>query len=188
MPKHAQATKLTLPVSDTRDHIQGVPTAAVTLLEYGDYDCPDCLQAYPIMHDIQEHFGQQLRLVFRNFPLTAIHANAQRAAEAAEAAATQGKFWPMHDLLYEHQYALDDASMKGYARQLGLDLPRFERELQAGVYKERVESDRASGQASGVHATPTFFINGLRHDEPWDLTSLIAAIDAELKTPHKGEL
>jgi protein-disulfide isomerase len=179
--RSSDMARLTLPVSDTRDHIQGAPTAAVTLLEYGDYECPDCLQAYPIMHDIQEHFGQQLRLVFRNFPVPAVHPHAQRAAEAAEAAGAQGKFWELHDILYEHQHALDDHSLRQYARQLGLDLRRFERELEIGTHAARVEEDRLSGIESGVTGTPTFFINGTRHRDPWDLETLITAIDANRK-------
>src|SRR5215212_8388639 len=121
--------QLTLPVSE-RDHIQGSPVAKVTLLEYGDYQCPYCLQAYPIMIDIQEHMGDLMRLVFRNFPLTTMHPNAEQAAEAAEAAGAQGKFWEMHDYLFEHQSRLDDVALLSYAADLGLNLNRFARDLQ----------------------------------------------------------
>ena len=166
---------LTLPVSN-RDHIQGPPTARVTLVEYGDYQCPYCLQAYPIMLDIQEHLGERMRLVFRNFPITTAHPDAQQAAEAAEAAGAQGKFWPMHDYLFEHQSRLDDVALLSYAADLGLNLDRFARDLQTHAFADRVREDFLSGVRSGVNGTPTFFINGLRHDGAWDLETLTAAI------------
>ena len=166
---------LTLPVGE-RDHIQGSPTAAVTLVEYGDYQCPHCLQAYPIMIDIQEHLGDRMRLVFRNFPLTQVHPNAQHAAEAAEAAGAQGKFWEMHDYLFEHQSHLDDAALLRYAAEIGLDVKRFERDLKEQKFAPRVREDFQSGIRSGVNGTPTFFINGIRHEGSWDLETLTAAI------------
>jgi protein-disulfide isomerase len=166
---------LTLPVSD-RDHIQGPPTATVTLVEYGDYQCPYCLQAYPIMIDIQEHMGDRMRLVFRNFPLTNSHPDAQNAAEAAEAAGAQGKFWEMHDYLFEHQSRLDDVALLEYASDIGLDLPRFMRDLETHAFAPRVHEDFLSGVRSGVNGTPTFFINGVRHDGPWDLETLTTEI------------
>ena len=171
---------LTSPVTD-RDHIQGSPTAAVTLVEYGDYQCPYCLQAYPIMLDIQEHMGDRMRLVFRNFPLTTVHPDAQNAAEAAEAAGAQAKFWEMHDYLFEHQSRLDDVALLSYAADLGLDVPRFMRDLETHAFAARVHEDFVSGVRSGVNGTPTFFINGFRHDGPWDLetltTELFAAVN-----------
>jgi protein-disulfide isomerase len=167
--------QLTLPVGD-RDHIQGSKAAKVTLVEYGDYQCPSCLQAYPIMIDIQEHLGDKMRLVFRNFPLTAIHPNAQHAAEAAEAAGAQGKFWEMHDRLYEHQSHLEDADLLAYAADIRLDTGRFKRDLETHAFAARVGEDFQSGVKSGVNGTPTFFINGLRHDGRWDLETLTAAI------------
>ena len=177
---HSLQPVLTLPVSD-RDHAQGPATAQVTLVEYGDYQCPYCLQAYPIMLDIQEHLRDRLRLVFRNFPLTTIHPEAQIAAEAAESAGAQGKFWPMHDYLFEHQSRLDHDSLLGYAADIGLDVPRFKRDLDTHALAPRVRQDFLSGVRSGVNGTPTFFINGLRHDGPWDLETLtgtiLAAVD-----------
>jgi protein-disulfide isomerase len=167
--------RLTPPVSE-RDHIQGSNTARVTLVEYGDYQCPDCLQAYPIMIDIQEHLGDKLRLVFRNFPLTAVHPNAQRAAEAAEAADAQGKFWEMHDYLFEHLAKLDDSLLFEFATEIGLDLNRFKRDLETHSFAARVKEDIESGIRSGVKGTPTFFINGIRHDGRCDLESLTASI------------
>jgi protein-disulfide isomerase len=166
---------LTLPVSN-RDHIQGPPTARVTLLEYGDYQCPYCLQAYPIMLDIQQHLGDSMRLVYRNFPITTAHPDAQQAAEAAEAAGAQGKFWQMHDYLFEHQSRLDDVALLSYAADLGLNLDRFARDLQTHAFAGRVREDFLSGVRSGVNGTPTFFINGLRHDGAWDLETLTGAI------------
>jgi protein-disulfide isomerase len=167
--------QLTLPVSD-RDHIQGSPKAKVTLLEYGDYQCPHCLQAYPIMIDLQEHMGDRMRLVFRNFPLSTMHPDAQDAAEAAEAAGAQGKFWEMHDYLFEHQDRLDDADLIKYAADLGLDATKFKQDLQTHKFAPRVREDFQSGIRSGVNGTPTFFINGTRHDGPWDVETLTHAI------------
>jgi protein-disulfide isomerase len=177
MAMRAEPTRphLTLPVGE-RDHIQGPKTAKVTLVEYGDYQCPSCLQAYPIMIDIQEHLGDKMRLVFRNFPLTTVHPNAQHAAEAAEAAGVQGKFWEMHDCLYEHQARLADGDLLEYAGDIGLDTARFKRDLETHTFAGRVREDFQSGVRSGVNRTPTFFINGLRHDGPWDLETLTAAI------------
>jgi protein-disulfide isomerase len=117
---------LTLPVAEDRDHIQGPADAAVTLLEYGDYQCPYCGAAYPIVKDVQARMGERLRFVFRNFPITTSHPYAAEAAEAAEAAAAQGRFWQMHDLLYENQERLREQDLRGYAEQLGLDVDRFD--------------------------------------------------------------
>jgi protein-disulfide isomerase len=148
----------------------------VTLVEYGDYECPHCGRAHPIVKAVQERFGDQLCFVFRHFPLTQIHPHAQRAAEAAEAAGAQGAFWEMHDLLYENQDALGDVHLIGYAATLDLDVERFAEELADGTYSRRVREDFLSGVRSGVNGTPTFFVNGRRHDAPWDLATLSAAI------------
>src|SRR5262249_28255555 len=131
---------------------------------------------YPIVHQVQKALGSRLRFVFRNFPLAEMHPHAARAAEAAEAAAAQGKFWEMHDLLYEHQKALDDAHLAQYAKRLALDVGRVKRELEAGTYTNRVRSDFRSGVCSGVNGTPTFFVNGRRLDGPWDFDGLMDAI------------
>lgn len=122
--------------------------------------------------------GDRLRFVFRNFPLTQIHPHAQRAAEAAESADVEGKFWPMHDILFENQDALSDGDLLIYAETIGLDAERVASELEAGVHAPRVRADFLSGVRSGVNGTPTFFINGVRHDRPWDLTSLHRAVEA----------
>lgn len=158
--------RLTPAVSD-QDHAAGPAYAPVTLVEYGDYECPYCGMAYPIVKSLQRELGAQLRFVFRNFPLAEAHPHARHAAQAAEAAAAQGKFWEMHDILFEHQSALEDSDLIGYARSLGLDAERVARELEAGTYAKRVREDFRNGMRSGVNGTPTFFINGERYDDSW---------------------
>jgi protein-disulfide isomerase len=173
------AVTLTPPVS-SRDHIEGSGNAPVTLVEYGDYECPHCGRAYPIVKAVQHRLGNQLRFVFRNFPLKNIHPHAERAAESTEAAAAQGHFWKMHDALFAHQEALGDKDLLRYAEAIGLDRTRFERELKGGTYKPRVHEDFMSGVRSGVSGTPTFFINGRRYEGSWDETSLTEALQATL--------
>jgi protein-disulfide isomerase len=168
---------LTMPVSEDRDHIQGPTDAAVTLIEYGDYECPYCGAAYPIVKEVQARMGESLRFVFRNFPITTAHPHAEQAAEAAEAAAVQGSFWEMHDLLYENQQRLGEEDLHAYADQLGLEVEPFDQELAEHVHAERVHEDFMSGVRSGVNGTPTFYINGLRHDDPYDLETLFAALE-----------
>jgi protein-disulfide isomerase len=169
--------RLTLPVGP-RDHAQGRADAAVTLVEYGDYECPHCGRAYPIVKEVQRRLGAKLRFVFRNFPLSESHPHAEHAAEAAEGAAAGGRFWEMHDALYEHQQALDDRHLVGYAAALGLDASRFEVELRGHAHKARVREDFMSGVRSGVNGTPTFFINGVRFDDSWDPDTLTEALIA----------
>jgi protein-disulfide isomerase len=185
MANPPEETKLTPPVSEERDHIEGSPTASVTLVEYGDFECSHCGEAYPILKILQDRFGDDLRKVYRHFPLTEIHPHAQRAAEASEAANAQGQFWEMHDMLFENQDVLDEDSLAEYAAELGLELPRFVRELVDGEHTQLVREDFMSGVRSGVNGTPTFFINGWRHDGPWDLDSLIAAIEGAMKPQTK---
>jgi protein-disulfide isomerase len=168
---------LTMPVSEDRDHIRGPANAAVTLVEYGDYECPYCGAAYPIVKEVQARMGDRLRFVFRNFPIATSHPHAEHAAEAAEAAAGQDRFWEMHDLLYENQQRLRDQDLRAYAETLGLDLERFDKELAEHVHAARVQEDFMSGVRSGVNGTPTFFINGHRHDGPYDLEPLLAALE-----------
>ena len=169
--------RLTMPVG-ARDHAQGPADAPVTLVEYGDYECPHCGRAYPIIKEVQRRLGSKLRFVFRNFPLSAGHPHAQHAAEAAEGAAVHGRFWEMHDMLYEHQRALDDPHLVGYAAKLGLDAKTFEQELHAHAHKARVREDFISGARSGVNGTPTFFINDVRFDDSWDPDTLTNALKA----------
>jgi protein-disulfide isomerase len=168
--------KLTLPVSPDRDHVQGASAAPVTLVEYGDYECPYCGEAYPIVKAIQERMGEQLRFAFRNFPITTAHPHAEHAAEGAEAAATQEKFWEMHDHLYENQRHLQDDDLRSYAEKLDLDLDLFDKELTEHVHADRIHEDFMSGVRSGVNGTPTFFINGLRHDDSYELEILLQAL------------
>jgi protein-disulfide isomerase len=172
-----ERARLALPVTP-RDHAEGPAAAAVTLVEYGDYECPHCGRAYPIVKEIQRRLDGRLRFVFRNFPLAEAHPHAEHAAEAAEGAASQKRFWEMHDTLFEHQQALDDQHLVGYATNLGLDESRFRHELAAHAYKPRVREDFLSGVRSGVNGTPTFFINGIRHDDSWDLSPLLEALEA----------
>jgi protein-disulfide isomerase len=159
------------------DHSQGPGNAPVTLVEYGDFECPHCGRAYPIVKEVQRRMGKRLRFVFRHFPLTEIHMHAQHAAEASEAAAVQGKFWEMHDRLFERQFALEDEQLVEYALELGLDAPRVTRELAAHTYKPQVRDDFMSGVRSGVNGTPTFFIKGLRYDYTWNEDTLTAALE-----------
>jgi protein-disulfide isomerase len=168
---------LTMPVDEARDHVQGPAEAAVTLVEYGDYECPYCGAAYPIIKEVQDRMGDRLRFVFRNFPITTSHPHAEQAAEAAEAAAIQGPFWQMHDLLYENQKHLRDQDLRDYAEKLGLDLESFDKELAQHVHAARVREDFMSGVRSGVNGTPTFYINGARHDDSYDVETLQAALE-----------
>jgi len=169
--------KLAVPINEERDHVRGPRAAPVTLVEYGDYECPYCGQAYYVVKDLEQRAGNLMRFVFRNFPLTTVHPHAERAAEAAEAAGAQGKFWEMHDLLFENQQALEDEDLMEYAALVGLDIPGFVREMREGRYLNRIREDFLSGARSGVNGTPTFFINGLRHDGARDLATLMAAIE-----------
>jgi protein-disulfide isomerase len=168
---------LSLPVG-ARDHAEGPAEAPVTLVEYGDYECPHCGRAFPIVKEVQRRLGKKLRFVFRNFPLAEAHPHAQHAAEAAEAAATQGKFWEMHDTLYKHQFALDDPHLAIYAKQVGLNVAEFQQELSERRQTHRVREDFMSGVRSGVNGTPTFFINGVRFDDSWDPDTLAEALEA----------
>jgi protein-disulfide isomerase len=168
--------ELTMPVSEDRDHVQGPADAPVTLVEYGDYECPYCGAAYPIIKEVQARMGERLRFVFRNFPITTSHPHAEQAAEAAEAAATRGKFWQMHDLLYENQERLRDDDLRSYAEELELEVGPFVRELTEHVHAARVHEDFLSGVRSGVNGTPTLFINGARHDDSYEFETLLTAL------------
>jgi protein-disulfide isomerase len=171
------SAELTLPVDADRDHIQGPSEAPVTLVEYGDYECPYCGAAYPIVKQVQSRMGDRLRFVFRNFPITTSHPHAEQAAEAAEAAGAHGTFWEMHDLLYENQQHLEQSDLRRYAEQLGLDGREFDEELARHAHADRVREDFMSGVRSGVNGTPTFYINGVRHDDSYELETLLAALE-----------
>jgi protein-disulfide isomerase len=168
---------LTTPVDEHRDHVQGSEDAEVTLVEYGDYECPYCGEAYPIVKGIQERMGDRLRFVFRNFPISTSHPHAEHAAEAAEAAGSQGRFWQMHDRLYEHQDRLADPDLRGHAEAIGLDLDLFDKEIAEHVQAARVHEDFMSGVRSGVNGTPTFYIDGIRHDDSYEPAVLLKALE-----------
>jgi protein-disulfide isomerase len=171
-------SELTIPVSEGRDHIQGPADAPVTLVEYGDFQCPYCGRAYPIVKEVQSRLGDRLRFVFRNFPITTSHPNAEHAAEAAEAAGAQDRFWEMHDHLFQNQKRLRDQDLHRYAEELGLDVTRFDQEMADHVYADRVREDFMGGVRSGVNGTPTFYINGARHDGSYEVDELVAALEA----------
>ncbi len=172
-------TKLAVAVGP-KDHIQGSDKAECTLVEYGDYQCPSCRVAYAQVHRVQKHFGDRLRFVFRNFPLEQ-HPFAEPAAEAAEFADAAGKFWEMHDALYQEQGKLSDEFLPKLATKLGLDADALLKALEEGSFEERVKTDLASGEKSGVEGTPTFYINGGRYDGDSDATELIEAINAAVR-------
>ena len=165
----------------SEDHVQGPDNAPVTLVEYGDYQCSYCGDLYPVLKDVQKQMGKSLRFVFRNFPITSIHPQAFVAAEAAEAAAGQGKFWQMHDKLYENQFDLSAESIAIYAEQVGLDMERFVRDVNDQTYAKRIRHDFQAGVMSGVNGTPSLFINGERYDGDRDARSIVAALKAASK-------
>ncbi|WP_447983697.1 DsbA family protein [Nitrospira sp. Nam74] len=172
------ASKLVLPVSE-RDHIRGPVQAPVTLVEYGDFECPYCGQAYVVVKELEQELASLLRVVFRNFPLTMVHPHALQAAETAESAGGQGRFWDMHDVLFEHQDALSVTDLTEYANDLGLDMTQFVRDVTEHTYADRIREEAAEGVRSGVNGTPTFFINGVRYEGSSDFGSLLAVIQDE---------
>jgi protein-disulfide isomerase len=173
----SESPRLLVPVDPDRDHIQGPLTAAITLVEYGDYQCPYCRTAYPEVKKVQKELGSRLKFAFRNFPLTRLHEHAMNAAETAEAAAAQGKFWEMHDFLYEHQGTLGDPSVAlEHVKKLGMNTQRFEQALAHHSYQARVKEDFQGGIRSGVNGTPTFYVNGVRHDGPATSKELVKAL------------
>jgi protein-disulfide isomerase len=168
------------------DHIQGPEDASATLVEYGDYECPHCGRAYSIVKRVQKQFGKGLRFVFRNFPLSEMHLQAESAAETAEFAGAHGKFWEMHDGLFENQQRLGGPLYLELAQELGLSATGLRQALEEGKYKDRVRTDFSGGVRSGVNGTPTFFINGKRHDGPFDYESLVRAIEEAVSGPKNA--
>lgn len=162
------------------DHIQGDDTALITLVEYGDYECPFCGSAYPIIKHIQKHFGKQLRFVFRNFPLTELHSHAEVAAETAEFAATYGRFWEMHDLIYENQEQLGMPMLLKLAETLNLSETDLKHTIVNKTFAPKIKKDFLGGVRSGVNGTPTFFINDQRYNGPFEFDDLVAAIESVL--------
>jgi len=169
---------LAAPVDPARDHVAGPPDAPLTLVEYGDFECPFCGRATGVVRELQARFGDELRYVWRHLPLADVHPHAELAAEAAEAAAEQGRFWAMHALLFAHQDELELQDLLGYAGALGLDVEAFARALEEGRHSARVQEDMASAEASGARGTPTFFIGDRRHVGPYDAETLAAALAA----------
>jgi protein-disulfide isomerase len=180
MSTYVGRPRLDPPISE-RDHVEGPLTALATLVEYGDYECPYCGAAFPIVKQLQKQMGEAMLFAFRSFPLATVHPHAPQAAEAAEAAGAQGQFWEMHDMLYQNQRNLEDEDLLAYAETLGLDVEAFERDLTEHTYGGRVREDFHSGARSGVNGTPTFFINGIRHDGTYDLESLLAGLEEAMR-------
>ncbi len=178
------------PVDPDRDHVLGPEDAPVTLVEYGDFQCPACGDAHEVIREALESLQAHVRFVFRHFPIDHSHPQARLAAEAVEAAGAQGRFWEMHDHLLQHRHPerLERSELVAAAGELGLDVDRFERELEEGTHADRVDEDLDSGVRSGVNGTPTFFIDGVRYDGTWERGELkraleVAAIDARLNAP-----
>ena len=167
---------LAIPVGGD-DHVQGQLDSPITLVEYGDYECPHCGHAHPIIKRVQKHFGRKLRFVFRNFPLNQIHPNAEDAAESAEFAGSFGKFWEMHDAIFDNQSSLNDDLLLDIAGRLELSQEKLRVALEGGTFTPRVKADFLGGVRSGVNGTPTFFINGERHDASFEFDDLVAGIE-----------
>lgn len=163
------------------EHVIGPPDAAVTIVEYGDFECPNCKQAAPVCKLLLERFAGRIHFVYRHFPLEEVHAHALRAAEASEAAASQGKFWQMHDLLYANQSRLTLADLHGYAEDLGLDMRQYQDDMIHHTHAQLVRDDQQSGRESGVRATPTFFLNENICDVSFGVSALERAIEAALR-------
>jgi protein-disulfide isomerase len=168
------------------DHVKGPANAPVTLVEYGDYECPHCGAAHPIVSLVQEHFGPRLRFVFRHFPMSQVHPHAEGAAESAEFAGAHGRFWEMHDGIFENQDRLGLPLLFALAGALGLSELELRAALVSGTYAPKVKSDFLGGVRSGVNGTPSFFINGVRHDGTYAFDDLVAAI--ELRLHARAEL
>ncbi len=169
-----QNNVLMAPVTE-QDHALGPANAPVTIVEYGDYECPDCLNAVPIIQEVRKSLGDRLRFVFRHFPQSSIHPHASAAAEAAEAAAEQGKFWEMHKALFDHQKELGVIDYSHLALNLGLEIYRFELGRSREKHQQRIRSDFESGKRNGVKKTPTLFINGRRYDGVVEAKGIVAA-------------
>lgn len=165
------------PAVNNNDHMDGNMNSALELVEYGDYECPYCGRAYPIIKSIQQKLGADLKFVFRNFPLSKSHPHAFTAAVATEAAGQQGKFWEMHDILFENQRSLEDESIIRFAQFIGLDMKRFAHDIQQKAHVDKVQNDFESGMRSGVNRTPTFFINGNKYDGDWEGEALLQYLE-----------
>ena len=176
----------TSPVITADDHVLGPAGALVTVLEYGDYECPYCRGGARDVHRLLDRFPDTVRFVFRNFPIPQLHPHAEQAAEAAEAAAAQGKFWEMYDLLLRPSSRLDLDSLMGYAERIDLDTGRFLNEVSGNVYEARIERDVREGVSNGVNATPKFYVDGTRVDGHVPLEGLVTAVEAAVGLPESG--
>ena len=176
-----QRTDLAVPVSE-RDHSQGPARAAITLVQYGDYECPYTRQSTRVIQALQQELGDRLRFVYRNFPLIEIHPHALHAALAAEAADAQGKFWQMHDYLFHHQHTLTDADLAQFAEAIGLERQQYTRDMAEERGFDRIEEDVEGGERSGVQGTPTFFINGILYRGSWEHDALLAVLQEASRT------
>ena len=165
------------------DHMAGSAHAKLLLLEYGDYECPSCVEAEPATRHLIEVFGNRMKFVFRHFPLVEVHPHAELAAEAAEAAAAQDKFWPMHHLLFTHSQNLTSSALDHYAETIGLDMRRFKAEMADRIYTQRIQEHRRSGELIGLRGSPTFFLNGEVLDVSFGLEHLELAVRAALGEP-----
>lgn len=177
--------RLTVPIT-AEDHAQGPEDADVTLVEYGDYECPHCGRAYPIVQQVQRKFGERLRFVFRNFPLGQMHPHAEAAAEVAEFAGAHGKFWEMHDRLFENQERLGEGLFLELGKELRLSTTAMRQALEQRTFQARVRADFTGGIRSGVNGTPTFFINGLRHNGSFDFDALVWAIQQAIVAARRA--
>lgn len=180
MPQERSESGFLLPL-DATDHVLGPASATVTVIEYGDFQCPYCRAAYPAVKILLKEFMERVRFAFRHYPVVEVHPLAERAAEAAEAAGAQGKFWPMHDLLFDNQQHLQDKYLRQYAYHATLDLPRYNRDMESRVYLPRVREQMNSGKQSGARGTPTFFVNGVIEDVSFGMEYLNKAIEANLQ-------
>jgi protein-disulfide isomerase len=179
-----RAFELTLPVGPG-DHAIGPPHARVTVVEYGDFECPNCKQAAPAVKLLLERFAGRIRFVFRHFPLEEVHPHALQASEAAESAGAQAKFWPMHDLLFDNQAHLKPNQLRNYAERLQLDMTHYAADVKDRVYLQRIREHEQSGRESGVRNTPTFFVNGRIHDVSFGMPRLFEAVEG-LLGPSRG--
>jgi protein-disulfide isomerase len=179
MDQCQRQASLAAPVNSS-DHVRGAESAKVTVVEYGDYECAACGQAYHAVKILLDRFGDRMRFVFRQFPLREVHPDAERAAESAESAGGQDRFWQMHDLLFENQCHLKAENLREYAATAGLDLGRFDSEMRHHLYRQRVQEDVDTGTNSHIQCTPAFFLNGVLHDASFGLEHLEQAIEEEL--------
>jgi len=177
--------ELIVPI-DSTDHVIGAPHAAVTVVEYGDFECPNCKQAAPAVRLLLERFAGRVRFCFRNFPLEDVHPHALAAAEAAECAGAQGKFWPMHDQLFENQAHLKPKDLQAYGARIGVEMVRFTAEMDDEVYRQRVREQLQGGLDSGVRATPTFFVDDRIEDVSFGLRTLFEAVERRLQQRAGG--